>query len=300
MVTGGHVPYEIQLSKTGHNFFAIQGENILPWNQKHGLMPQNYTTCDKNVMRWLDIDCVVLHNPLAHINHVLHLLGKVPVICIFHTCSPPSFNKTMWNQYPLNLTKNLFITDYAKISWGNKDGRVINHAIDTKFFKPLTKKRQVLTTCNDFLGRAYEYGFDVYRYIRSKLEHKVDFVLVGDSPGLSKPANSREEMAKIYGESLIYLSTHVVSPIPFSLLEAASAGCVPVTSACCSTPDYFSNGIDALIYGISHPDDAVDYINHILDDEKAAQYYGQNARRRMIDLDENRFIREWNEVFYDD
>ena len=38
----------------------------------------------------------------------------------------------------------------------------------------------------------------------------------------------------------------------------------------------------------------------ILDDEKAAQYYGQNARRRMIDLDENRFIREWNEVFYDD
>jgi glycosyltransferase involved in cell wall biosynthesis len=298
-VLAGHTPYELLLAETGHNFYSIPGPNVLPWNDLHGVKPQNYTVCDPSVFNWIDFDLMITHNPLGHAHIWTKYLHKMPVVCLFHTCCPQNFDRSMWDQFPLNMTSNVFITEYAKISWGNKEGRIVGHAVDTDFFKPLEKRRQVLTVCNDFLGRSYEYGFDVYRYIRSKLENEIDFVLVGDSPGLSKPASSRQDIARIYGESLIYLSTHVVSPIPFSLLEAASAGCIPVTSACCSAPDYFTNRRDSLIYGISHPDDAVDHIKHVLEHkDDFTKYYGENARQRMISLDKKRFIREWNEVFY--
>jgi hypothetical protein len=292
-VLAGHTPYEMLLSETGHNFYSIGGDNVLKWNDLHGVKPYNYTEYNESVFKWIDFDLMITHNPLGHAHIWTKYLHKMPVVCIFHTMSVPNFNKSMWNEFPLNQTTNIFITSFSQIHWGGT-GKVIEHTVDDRFV-PLVKNDSITAVVNDFINRDREYGFGLWNYIRQNCPGT--FEVYGDTPGLSKGLQ-RDELAQVLGRSGIYLSTALSSPISMSVLEAALAGCAIVSTSCNAIPDYFKHFESALLFNPNHPEDAIECIKMLLDDPELRQKMGNAAREVALKMTKEKFLNSWNEVLY--
>ena len=60
--------------------------------------------------------------------------------------------------------------------------------------------------------------------------------VLGDSPGLSKPAESIEALREAYKTSSIFLNTSIHSPVPTVLMEAMASGCAVVSTNNCMIP----------------------------------------------------------------
>lgn len=292
-VLAGHTPYEILLSETGHNFYSIGGDNVLKWNDLHGVKPYNYTECNESVFRWIDFDLMITHNPLGHAHIWTKYLHKMPVICIYHTMCPPNFNKSMWNDFPLNQTTSIFITSFSQIHWGGT-GKVIEHTIDERF-RPLAKNSSVVTVVNDFVNRDREYGFSLWNHIRQNCN--AEFEVYGDTPGLSRGIQ-RDELSQILGRSGIFLSTALSSPISMSVLEAALSGCAIVSTSCNAIPDYFKHGESALLFSPNYPEDAIDHINILQNNRELMLKMGEEARKVALKMTKEKFLSSWNEVLY--
>lgn len=292
-VLAGHTPYEILLSETGHNFYSIGGDNVLKWNDLHGVKPYNYTECNESVFRWIDFDLMITHNPLGHAHIWTKYLHKMPVVCIWHTSKPTNFNTNMWGTYPLNQCKHVFITEYNQIDWGKPDSIVIYHTIDDRF-NPLEKSDNIITVVNDWNSRRYEYGWDLYWYIRNN--HNANYEIYGDNPGIS-PALSRDELATKLGKSGIYLSTAMASPISCAVLESAMCGAALVLTSTNATPDIFKHGESAFLFSPHHPEDAIKYLK-LLEDIELRNRMGNAAREVALKMTKEKFLNLWNETLY--
>src|ERR1044072_4575218 len=155
-----HERFEPSLAITGHEFYALSGENVKPWNTKYSPIPDNYHVVKNNKLpRYLDFDLIITHNPYVHLPMAQQLAMQtaLPVLNIMHTFPNPGYDISMFNQYKQLFDiadKHVFISDFNRDVWGfsNKE-KVIHHGIDTNFFKPSDKKERkshILTVANDY------------------------------------------------------------------------------------------------------------------------------------------------------
>jgi len=245
----------------------------------------------------IEIDCIIAQNRFAHIKiaKMIQQYLDVPIISIEHTDTMPD-----WPEYYIKELAglggdiNVFISEYNKERWMNKDGVVIEHMINADTFCPGKDVRQkyVLSMCNDWINRDMPCGFSIWQQTIQGFPYKV----VGETPGLSKGTNSLEECIKELQTAAIFLNTSQFSPIPMSVLEAMSCGCAIVSSATCMIPEIIEHGVNGFISNdISK---LRQYIDELLIDDNLRVKMGEAARQTIIDrFNKERFLNGWNSVF---
>jgi len=295
-----HERYESQLCKTGHNFYSFHMEKSKKWNREQIKPPDNYYILPEgDVCEYLKYDFILSQSKFwqfqvaNQINQVL----QIPIISLEHTV--PTLN-TMTQQQVDSMKKmlgdvNVFISDFSKNQWQiTYNSTIIHHGIDSETFQALGIKKEpyILTVANDFVKRDYCLNYKGWSRVTEGLKTK----LVGDNPGISKSAESSEDLALEYNKCCVYFNSSTLSPIPTSLLEAMSCGCAVVSTATCMIPDIIENGVNGFI---SNDEKQLrSYIEEILNNEDLRNKLGANARKTILDkFSEKSFIDKWNNVF---
>lgn len=284
----GHERFEPNLCRVNADFYSLNGPNVKPWNTKFSKIPENYFFVTE-LKPHINFDCIISHNPFSHIQLGSPLSKQlhIPIINIFHTDSPGSWSQQTKQQnqgFFDQCAHHVFISEYNKISWSFSDDKntsVITHGIDSELFKPLDIEREnvILSVANDYAGRNFELGFDIWRAITQNLPVKV----IGNTLGLSKPAESLEELVGEYQKSQIFLNTSLRSPMPMSLIEGAACGNAILTTNTNAICDFFTHGYDALIFSPNDLQQGRAYLEKLLKDKHLCKKLGENARRTILE-----------------
>lgn len=293
-----HERYQSQLAKTGHNFYAFTYPECKKWIESFAKKPDNYYVLPESTLfAGINYDFILSQSKFGQIQHSLQLrdILNIPILSLEHTLPVDG-----WPEEQLNLFKslrgdiNVYISEFSAKAWGDPDGKVVHHSIDTELFKPTSVERhsKILSVVNDFINRDYCCNYYGWKRITNGLETH----LVGDTKGLSKAAENEQELAKEYQSAKIFLNTSTLSPIPTSLLEAMACGCAVVSTATCMIPDIIEHGVDGFIS--NDEKELRKYLNILLEDDQLREQMGQNARRTILDnFSESNFITNWNNLF---
>ena len=302
-----HERYEPNLCKTGHNFYAYTGEGIRDWNTNYAPIPDNYCILDKGlggkqIPLHLDIDLLISQNIVAHYDLAQGISQylNIPIINIHHTLPPPAWKKEELQSLSSRVgVFDVYITDHNRKVWdiNPKNSKVIYHGIDSGFWKPAKKTKRgsyALSVVNDWINRDWCCGYSVWKEATAGIPTKA----IGDTPGLSQPASSLEDLRDNYNSCGLFVNTSTYSPIPMSLLEAMSCGCAVVSTATCAIPEIIENGVNG--FATNDISEMKEYISAILKDEKLRDSLGKEARKTILNkFSIKRFADEWNEIFYE-
>jgi glycosyltransferase involved in cell wall biosynthesis len=315
-----HERYETGLCMTGHNFYAYRADGIKDWSTQYGPTPSNYVLLNKHlkdhqVPPYVEFDLVLSQNKFGQFQVAAQLATQMhlPLISLEHTLPMP--------QWPMGLREqlrnmrgdlNLFISEYSLGEWGwddRGDTQVIHHMVDTDVFKPIEgcesefgpgmgciytepRKPHILSVVNDWINRDWCCNYKGWERITKGLPVKV----LGDTPGLSKPAGSIAELVREYQESLIFLNTSTISPVPSVLLEAMACGCAVVSTATCMIPEIIEHGVNGFISNSEAELRSCCQI--LLNDPKLANEFGQAARKTVLEkFSKQKFLSNWNAFF---
>lgn len=304
LVFSAHERYEPLLCGLNADFYALSGEHVRKWNEKYSKIPENYTFLkDNRIPDYLVPDLIISHNPFAHIPLGIQYARQysIPLLNIFHTEPPIGWtreSKLQNDKFFSQCSHHVFITQENLVSWGfsgDKNCTVIEHAIDSELFCEgnFERENRILSVGNDFIGRNHELGYDLWKYITTGLPTKV----IGNTPGLSKPAESIEELVSEYQKSRIFLNTSLRSPIPMSLIEAASCGCAIVTTNMNAIPDFFVHNHDCLIFSPQQPQKGREYLERLLANPTECERLCKNARETVVKrFAIDRFVKEWTDL----
>lgn len=315
-----HERYESHLAQTGHNFFAIRVPGILKdWNTTFAPVPANYGLLDPtkkpvpasedslvNLLQQLPpgikFDLVLSQNRFGQFQ-ILSSLAKylnLPLVSLEHTL-PMSF----WDKKKMSSLKqmkgdfNVFISEYSRGQWGYEgQADVIHHGLDTEVFKNNEGDRGpfALSVVNDWVNRNGPCGFKLWEGMVR--EGKFPVRVVGDTPGLSKPASSVADLVGEYNRASVFLNTSLISPVPTALLEAMSCGCAPVTTNTCMIPEVIQHGVNGYLFDPSKPQDGIALTKELLSDSVKAREMGKAARQTILDKFSLRsFLKNWNSLF---
>jgi glycosyltransferase involved in cell wall biosynthesis len=303
-----HERYESTLCKTGHNFYSIQIPNTKTWETEYAEVPENYYITSY-IPDHVDFDLILAHtscNRLKIIHDTLSQTSgstsnRLAIPIIRHTHVLPDVRMDVPKQLKdfksITVDKNSFISDFNRMAWGFHDDEasVVDHGIDTEFWKSHGEERNniCLSVVNDWPNRDWCCGFNLWKQTIIDLP----CLVVGKSPGFSRPAESPEHLRSVYSTSRIFYNTSLHSPVPTVLLEAMSCGCAIVSTANCMTPDIITHGENGLIS--NDPTELRSYLEELLRDEEKAKYLGENARKTIESkFNIKKFCDNWNELFY--
>ncbi len=311
-----HERYQENLAKTGHDFFIIQVDHPnfkKHWNTNYAKLPNNFTLLPlikgdtpqeliNGIMQEiskLDLDLMMSHHKFGVFQVAKNLadLCHIPLISLEHTFPMPYWHPSQIQQCRQMVGNvNLFISDFSKNAWGwkNDEAYTIYHGVDTDTFCPdenIVRKPVVLSICNDFVVRDIPCGYSLFKKVTEGFSTR----LRGDTPGISTPTTSTEELVNEYRSCQIFLNTSQYSPIPSVCLEAASCGCAIITTDNCALPEVFKHEENALM--TNDPKKIREYIRLLLNDEQLRNKLGTAARKTIIEkFSLDKFVNNWNEI----
>lgn len=296
-----HERYETELCKTGHNFYSFHMNNSKKWNSEQTLIPSNYYILPEgDICSYIKYDFILSQSKFGQyqIAKEIQKSINIPLISLEHTVPTP---QTMSAEHINSMRHmvgdlNIFISNYSAKEWNIRSNniRVINHAIDTKLFDDLNMERSdsVLTVANDFVNRDYCLNYSGWKRVTNGLNIK----LIGDTKGLSEPAESIDHLVEAYNTCGVYFNSTTLSTVPTSLLEAMSCGCPVVSTATCMIPEIIQNGINGFIS--NDENELRSKIEYLLYNKDVAKDMGQKARETILKMfPEQEFLNKWNLVF---
>lgn len=296
-----HEAFETGLARTGHRFWAVRSSQVKDWNTKYRPVPPNYILLNPTRGQFqlppeVDFDVVLSQNKfgqfqiLAPLAQQLHL----PLVSLEHTLAMPSWPKGQLEQMKqMRGDINVFISEFSRREWGweSNQAEVIHHGVDIDLFCPKTvvRKPYALSVVNDWKNRDWCCGFRLWQEVTKDLPVRV----VGDTPGLSKPAPSTAALASEYQNASIFLNTSLISPVPTALLEAMATGCACVSTATCMIPEIIRNGQNGFIS--NDPAELRSFVQQLLDRPEEARWLGAAARQTILNrFTMDRFVSEWD------
>ncbi len=311
-----HERYETGLCLTGHNFFALYQQGLKTWTEDFAVVPKNYHILRESsgiqdaldsIPDYVNIDLVLSHHRFGSYQLLAPIANflRVPLISLEHTL-PLRFDSgnsvAGWPNYHFDQIRsmkgdeNVFISDFSRIGWmfDSEESHIIEHGIDTDLFTPRSDEREnsCLSVVNDWINRDVFCGYSLWKDIIKGFPYKV----LGTTPGLSKPAKDIDDLASHYRNYSIFVNTSQISPIPSSLLEAASSGAAIVSASTCMIPEVFTDGVDAFIS--NNPSVLKDRIRTLLNEPQMAREMGLKARQTILDrFGMDRFVNDWNYCF---
>lgn len=301
-----HERYESHLCKTGHNFYALNYGKA--WDKDYANIPNNYHIINE-IPEYLDIDIILSHTSCERLQIAHDMLSqtrnskvnKLAIPIIRHTHVLPDIRLNVGDQIKIfqNIPVycNSFISNFSRNAWGynQHNSHVIEHGIDTDFWKPGAASRNnlCLSVVNDWPNRDWCCGFNLWKQTIEGLPAMV----VGKSPGFSKPAQSKEQLRDVYQQSRIFYNTSLHSPVPTVMLEAMACGCAVVSTATCMIPEFIEHGINGLISNDAK--ELRSYLELLLSDEDLSKKLGENARKTIVEkYNLDRFCQSWNNLLY--
>jgi len=294
-----HERYQTQLAKTGHNFFHVNYEGGKTWDSDYADQPENVTQLNASqIPDYIEFDFILSQSKFGQFQISQQLSEKlnIPVISLEHTAPLRNWTVLQTEKFRrMTGTRNVFITDWSRQKW-NMEGDVINHCVDTEVFSPYFGKRypNVLTVANDFVNRDYAlnyYGWD-------RITKDMERVVVGSTPGLSEPAKSVQDLAERYQQCGVYINTTTLSPVPTSMLEAMSCGCVVVSTDTCAIPGVIEDGSNGFLFDVSEEKQMREKIQEILKNPEQYNHVGMKAHETIKEkFSVESFVGKWNNLF---
>lgn len=305
-----HERYEVNLCKTGHNFYALNIPGQKTWDTDYAQIPENYHIIDY-IPDYIDIDLILSHTSCSRLQ-ILHnivarlqsnTLDRVAVPIVRHTHVLPDIRMNIEQQVKsfnsITVDIDSFISEYSAEKWArsNKSSMIVEHGIDTKFWRPTEIGDERLNAClsivNDWPNRDWCCGFNLWRETSFGLPVSV----YGKSPGFSLPAQSTEHLRQIYSTHSIFYNTSLHSPVPTVLMEAMACGCAIVSTANCMIPEIIEHGHNGLLS--NDPKELRTHLEYLLANPNKARELGYNAKKTIEEkFTIDRFINTWNRIFF--
>jgi len=296
-----HERYETELAKTGHNFYSFHMPKSKKWNSEQVEIPSNYFILpETEVCSYIEYDFILSQSKFwqFQVAKKIQESVRVPLISLEHTLPTP---QTMSEQVIESMRTmvgdvNVFISNFSAKEWrvNSTHTEIVHHGVDTNTFTNLNLDREeyILTVANDFVNRDYCLNYKGWERITSGLQTK----LIGDTPGLSKPASSTAELVEEYNKCGVYFNSSTLSPIPTSLLEAMSCGCPVVSTATCMIPEIIENGVNGFIS--NDENELRSRLEYLLFNKEVAVSMGEKARQTIESkFPESSFVAKWNNIF---
>lgn len=294
-----HESNQVCMARTGHEFHFLHGPHIKTWNSTFRPLPKNCHLLGERLPPHIDFDLAISQNRFGQfqvLSPVAQRLG-IPLISLEHTLPMPGWSPgRVQIMRDMRGDKNIFITEYSRKGWGwrEDEAEVIVHGIETDLFCPSDEVRApfILSVVNDWRNRDIFCGYYLWEQATKGLPVRV----IGDNPGLSKPATNVSELVRAYQTSAIFLNTSLVSPIPTSLLEAMSSGCACVSTNNCAIPDAIEHGVNGLLGNT--PEELRAHCERLLKDKELRERLGAAARQTILrKFPLSAFVDNWNRVF---
>lgn len=301
-----HERYQSGWTNVPANFYLIQGPGIKTWNPIYAPLPANHIvlngskSLDDQIPVEVDFDLILSQNKAAHYPSAKYLSQKLhlPLVSLEHCMAHPSLPRAQLEAMKgMRGHENVFISEFSRRGWGwgDDEAKVIHHGVDSDRFCPndsVEKENKVLSICNDFINRDPFCGYRLWEEVSRGLPRTI----VGDTPGLSVPANGLDELVRFYRQSRVFLNTSLFSPIPTVVLEAMSAGLPIVSTANCMLPEVIEHGVNGFLS--NSPQDLRSYVELLLSDEKLAQQMGRESRRIIVErFSLSKFVDRWSTLF---
>jgi glycosyltransferase involved in cell wall biosynthesis len=304
-----HERYESNLTKTRHRFYAYRAPGIKDWNKTYAPLPENYELLPTNhnfqnnpldtLPKYVEFDLILSQNKAGQFQIAKYISQQLylPLISMEHTLPPEWYNnEEISTVHNMSGNINIFISEYSKNQWRwpSDNVKIIPNTVDTNTFKPLNIERgnHILNIGNDVKNRDYFLNYSGWKRIVQGIPNK----LIGDNPGLSKPAKSVDDLVFEYNTCGVYLNTTTHSSMPTVILESMACGTPTVSTATCGIPELIDHGVN----GFLSNDEAElkKYCVMLLKDKELAKQIGSNARQKMIDkFGVDSFISKWHQVF---
>jgi len=300
-----HEGYQTLLDKTGHTFYLLSLQGRKVWETKYRPVPDNHEVVPIIYDELSDVDFIFSHERFGQLQTAMEISQRtrLPILHMEHV-EPQDDRWSEEDSKNLRLMHgdiNIFITNHNRKSWGfENDGLVIPHGIDTDVFSGWSgsDKKYVLYAVNQLKDRDYFCGHKKWEEVRNIVQKSmpnVEFRLVGDNPGISRPISDVNNLVEQYNKCSCYINTSQLSPVPMTLLEAMSCGCPVVSSAKQEIPSIL-NGDNGFC---SNDTEAMaNKIIEILNDNEYAKRIGNSARetaKQRFSLDS--FVDNWNNIF---
>jgi hypothetical protein len=303
-----HERYEVNLCKTGHNFYAINIPGSKTWDVDYAKIPENYQVLDY-IPDYLDFDLILSHTSCQRLQ-IMHdtvsqsniqSLDRIAIPIIRHTHILPDIRLSTEQQVTsfnnVKVDMNSFISEYNANAWGmsKNNSVVVEHGVDTDFWHPVKAERlnSCLSVVNQWPDRDWCCGFNLWKETSQGLPVSV----YGKSPGFSVPAQSVEHLRQIYSSHSIFYNTSLHSPVPTVLMEAMACGCAIVSTANCMIPEIIKHGYNGLLS--NDPKELRTHLENLLANPDKARELGNNAIKSIEEkFNINRFVENWNNLFF--
>lgn len=297
-----HESYATNLSKTGHEFYMLQGDNIKKWDFHTKPLPPNHYLLNQNFPphfpKGIEFDLILSQERTFQLPMFADMAQKLGIahIHIDHTMPPPNWTaKTIERSNKIAVHKKIFITEFNLKAFGGDPTKdiVLPHGIDTSVytgFKPASEPFGV-SVVNLFPQRNIFCGWDLWKSVAEKRKIK----LIGENPGMSESAKSTADLVSQLSSARYFLNTSQWSPVPLSLLEAMSVGLPIVSTSKQEIPQIIQHGVNGFLADSS--EDIIKYIDILSNDMDLATKMGAAARQTIIDrFNIDQFIEKWNDV----
>lgn len=282
-----HEAYQTNLKNLPHKFYMATSDGVKRWDNSYRTIPENHLEISEYTIRnnpHIKFDMVLSQSKFGQFQSMKNIADQFncPHIHIEHVWPMPDMHTNQFESFrSMKADYNLFITQESMNAWGftsDSKTRVLTHGIDTNLFNnnSANRTKTILTVVNDYINRGSFLGFGMYQ----RLTKDLPVTRLGKTAGFSEAARSIYQLILNYKTAGVFLNTSLYSPIPMSLLEAASCGCPIVTTMNCGIGNLIEDGIN----GFASNDEAYlrEKLIWCLDNPEEAKAIGDKARQTVI------------------
>jgi glycosyltransferase involved in cell wall biosynthesis len=299
LMTSTHPMTDSNLARTGHEIYNLNLQQFpIKWE---GPVPENMHIINDIGELPHRPDIIISQNVVDQYNvfKQLSYTFDSPLIEFEHTVPSQEWIELgVLDQMKSQILPNsyVFITDYSRKEWqrDEENTHVLYHMVDTELFSGWTGGNgKAAIMCNSFKNREWAVG-NVEELLLKDGGKRVS--LFGHNPGFNSVPISRNAIPETLGEYDVFINTSLRSPIPASLLEAASIGMPLVSPKTCAIPDFFEEGKSIRYY--ENYDECLEIVDVLLANKEERKRLGAAARQVILDsFNEEKYINQWNNIF---
>jgi hypothetical protein len=294
-----HERYQSVLALTGHNFYGFRYQGCKTWDEVYAKRPDNYYFIN-GIYSGIDYDFILAQSKFGQLQIAKQIQGflRIPIIYLEHTVPTKDLNpqqllmmKQLWGDI------NVFISDYSAKQWEcTVDYYVAYHSTDPAFevakIKNAYETPHILSVVNDFINRDYCCNFNGWRRVVDGLPHRI----VGNTPGLSEPASSIQELVKEYQNCAVFFNSSTESTVPTVIFEAMACGKPIVSTATCAIPTVVQHGVNGFLS--NDESELRKYLEQLLEDENLRNKMGAESRKIIEQkYSQEKFVKTWKFIF---
>jgi glycosyltransferase involved in cell wall biosynthesis len=292
-----HQGNQYEFFKTGHDFYLCGKDGELPdWNINHRPLASNVTLANKDIIRDINFDVVIVRSPIHNSLYKDFLKKGSNFVATVQTTDPfaiPTYSRAIvWNCFTsMKKYRCLFKT---------QQNFYVPHGFDPNEFQHLNIERnnRQLAVGNVFQQRDHFLNYELCKDINKKI-NTVDILGHGneDLPNSIGEANSLEDLVLKYNSYGIFLNTTRHSAMPRSRGEAMMCGMPIITTNNYDALMYFEHKRNAIVPLTTDHTEWIDWINKLNESKDLREQISGKARETAIEkFHIKHYCEKWNSI----